>query len=111
MKLVIKWFISAIAIIITGYILRGIHVADFRTALLVALVLGAINVTIKPLLIILTLPITIITLGIFLLIINALLIQFTAYIVPGFKVESFLWAVLFSIVLTIIHSILNKVIE
>lgn len=111
MNLLVRLVVNAIAIVITTYLLRGIHVDGFPTALLTAVVLALINVTIKPLLFILTLPITIVTLGLFTLVINALLIQLTATIVPGFKVDNFGWALLFSIVLTAINYILYKLIE
>lgn len=91
--------------------LKGIHVADFQTALIASLVLGAINMTLKPILFLLTLPITVITLGLFTLIINALLILLTTAIVPGFSVDNFWWALLFSIVLAGVNYILYKLIE
>lgn len=111
MRILIKWVINAIAIVITAYLLRGIHVTDFTVALIAALVLGIINVTIKPLILILTLPLTILTLGLFTLIINALLILLTSVLVPGFRVDGFGWALLFSIVLTAVNYFLNKLIE
>jgi putative membrane protein len=111
MRFLIRWIISALAIIITAYLLNGIHVANFPTAIIAALVLGIINVTIKPLLFILTLPITIVTLGLFTLVINALLILLTSALVPGFRVDSFGWALLFSIVLAIVNYLLHKLIE
>ena len=112
MQLLILWLINALAIIITAYLLQqGIHVTDFKAALIVALVLAIINATIKPLLLLLTLPITILTLGLFILVINALLILLTSSLVPGFQVDSFWWALLFSIVLTVVNSILHKIIK
>jgi len=111
MKLLARWILNAIAIVITTYLLRGIHIDNFTTALLTAVVLAIINVTIKPVLFFLTLPITIFTLGLFTLVINALLILLTAAIVPGFQVDNFGWALLFSIVLTAVNYILNKLIE
>ncbi|MGE5298058.1 MAG: phage holin family protein, partial [Acidobacteriaceae bacterium] len=81
---------------------------NFFTALVVAVVLGIINISIKPLLLILTLPLTVITLGLFALVINALLILLAGKIVPGFEIASFWWAVLFSIVLAIINGVFRK---
>lgn len=100
MKFLVSWLVSAVFIIIASYILPGIHVANFTTALVTALVLGIINAFIKPLLIILTLPVTILTLGLFTFVINALLILLTSNIVTGFKVDGFWWALIFSIVLS-----------
>jgi putative membrane protein len=111
MKLLIRWFINALAIVITAYLLQGIHITGFTTALLVALILGIINVTIKPLLFLLTLPITILTLGLFYLVINALMILLTSALVPGFRVDGFGWALLFSIILAVVNSILHALIK
>jgi putative membrane protein len=86
-----------------AYLLPAIHIANFWTAMVIALVLGILNLTIRPLLIILTLPLTIVTLGFFLLVINTLMILLTSYLVPGFEVEGFWWAFLFSIFVSIIH--------
>lgn len=84
---------------------------DFKAALLAALVLGIINATIKPLLILLTLPITVLTLGLFTLVINALLILLTSKLVPGFQVDGFWWAFLFSIILMVVNYILYKLVK
>lgn len=107
MKILIHWLVSALAIIIAAYILPGVHVSGFVAALILALVLGIINAFIKPILVVLTLPITVLTLGLFVLVINALLIMLSASIVPGFSVDSFWYAVLFSIVLAIVHAVLH----
>jgi len=93
---------------IAAYLLPGVHVIDLWTALVVALVMGILNVLIKPLLIILTLPITIITFGLFLLVINALLVLLASHIVPGFTVDGFWWALLFSLVISFINLVLSK---
>lgn len=107
MSLAINWVISGIAIVITAYLLPGIHLSGFKAALLTALALGLINVFIKPALSLLTLPLTVMTLGLFSLVLNALLIMLTAKLVPGFQVQGFLWAVAFSVVLTITNWILS----
>lgn len=101
-KILTNWVIMALAILVTGYILPGVIVSNFTVALLVALVLGFFNAFIKPLLIVLTLPINIFTLGLFTLVINASLVLLTAVIVPSFKVMGFWWAILFSVILTVI---------
>ena len=99
----------AFAIIVSAYILPGVTLASFWTALLVALVLGLLNVFIKPFLILLTLPINILTLGLFTLVINAVVILMASSIVPGFKVDGFWYALLFGIVLSLVLYLINKV--
>ena len=91
-----------------SYILSGIHIDTFVTALILALVLAVLNALLKPILIILTFPITIVTLGLFLFVINAGLILLAAKVVDGFKVDGFWWALLFSFLLSILTSILYK---
>lgn len=107
-SILINWIVSALTILTAAYLLPGVHVADFTTALVVAVVLGVINAFIKPVLLILTLPITIVTLGLFTFVINALIIIFATKVVPGFSVDGFLWALLFSIVLSLINSFLDR---
>jgi putative membrane protein len=99
----------AFAVIVSAYVLPGVTLGGFWAALLAALVLGLINVFIKPLLIIFTLPINILTLGLFTLVINALVIMMASGITPGFKVNGFWNALLFSIVLSIVLFIINRV--
>lgn len=108
MSVFINWAVSAFAIIVTAYLLPGVHVQSLGAAFVAAVVLGVINAVIKPILIILTLPINILTLGLFTFVINALVIIFTSKLVPGFTVDGFWWALIFSVVLSIINSFLHK---
>ena len=108
MSLITHWFIASLAIIISAYLLPGVHVESFLAALATALVLGLLNLFLKPILIFFTLPINILTLGLFTLIINAAVIMLTTVIVPGFKIDSWGWAILFSIVLAIINILFGK---
>jgi putative membrane protein len=108
MKLIFHWLVHAVAIVIAAYILPGVMVANFLAALVLAVVLGAINIFIRPILVLLTLPLTIVTLGLFILILNALLIMLASAIVPGFAVAGFWWALLFAIVLWIVNSVLHS---
>lgn len=94
-------------IVAAAYLLPGVHIAGFTTALVAALVLGIINAVLKPILVFLTLPINILTLGLFTLVINALLIMLATFIVPGFVVDGFGWALLFSILLSVINAFLH----
>lgn len=105
--LIVKLLINGFAVLVTGYLLHGVHIASFFTALVIAIVLGIINTLLKPVLLLLTLPINILTLGIFTIILNGLLILLTSAVVPGFKVDGLLWAILFSIVLSLVNWFLN----
>ena len=107
MKTIIHWVVSALAILVTAYVLTGVSVDGMLAALVLAVVLGAINAFLRPLLIVLTLPISVMTLGLFVLVINALLVLLASYIVPGFVVASFWWALLFGIVLAIVSYVLE----
>src|SRR6185369_1861308 len=109
MGILFNWVASALIVIIASYILPGVHVAGFTTALLVALLLGFFNMLLKPILILLTLPITILTLGLFTVIINAIIVILVTYFVPGFTVDSFWSAVLFSLVASLLNFIAAKI--
>lgn len=108
MGLLINWLITTAAIVIAAYLLPGVDVAGFGVALVVAVVLGAINMFLRPLLLLLTLPVNIMTLGLFTLVINAALVLLAARIVPGFMVAGFWWALLFSLVLTLVQWVLQS---
>ncbi|MBU0999132.1 phage holin family protein [Patescibacteria group bacterium] len=107
MKTLIHFLVSTLAILITAYVLPGVHVSGLFAAFVLAIVLGAINLILRPILIVLTLPITVLTLGLFILVINGLLIMLASYIVPGFTVASFWSALLFGIVLAIVNWVLQ----
>jgi len=108
MDFLVSWVVSAMVILAMAYLLPGIAVAGFVSAMLVALVLGFLNAFIKPILIFLTLPATILTLGLFIFVINALMVMLAASIVPGFHVASFWWALIFSIILSLTTSLASK---
>lgn len=108
MNLIIKIVVTAILVLGIALFMPGIHVTGFTTALIVAVVLGLLNVFIKPILVALTLPATLFTLGLFLLVINAVIILLCANIVGGFRVDSFWSALLFSIILSVSQSIMYK---
>ncbi len=107
MKIIINWALSAVAILVAAYLLPGVSVSGFLAALILAVVLGAINMILRPILVVLTLPITVVTLGLFVLVINALLVMLASYIVPGFTVAGFWSALLFGIVLAIVNWVLE----
>lgn len=104
----VRLLLTALAVLITAYLLPGVHVTNFFWALLVAAVLALFNVTVKPLLIIITIPVTVFTLGLFLLVINAVIILLASALIPGFQVEGFWWALGFSLVLYLINKIFNN---
>ena len=101
---IIRFLLTGLAVMLTAYLLPGVHVDNYGYALLVALVLSIANIFVKPFLIILTIPLTIFTLGLFLLVINALIILMVDYFVPGFSVDGFWWALGFSLILSMFNS-------
>lgn len=109
MRLIMNLLINALAVFITAYLLKGVKVDSFVTAIIVSVVLGIANVVIKPILFILTLPITILTLGLFSFVLNALIILLVSSIVEGFQVANFWWALLFSLVLSLVSSFLQSI--
>ncbi|CAN5344839.1 phage holin family protein [soil metagenome] len=111
MKIIIQLVIVTLAVLISSYILPGVSIDgnNFLTALVVAAVLSFLNAVVKPIMIILTIPVTIFSFGLFLLVINALMILLAAKIVDGFHVEGFWYALLFSLILSLVTSILEGV--
>lgn len=107
MNLLIRLVISTLAILVASNVLDGVYVADLTTALIVAVVLGILNTLIKPILVLLTLPITIVTLGLFYLVINVLMVYLAANLVGGFSVDSFLSALFFSLIVSLVSSVLG----
>lgn len=107
MSMLIALIVQGIAVFLTSYILPGVVLDGYGTALLVAIILGILNAIIRPILLLLTLPLNILTLGLFTFVINALMIELVDYLVPGFAVGGFLNALLFSLVLSVISGILH----
>lgn len=105
MNFLIKLVLTALAVIIAAYFLPGVSVDSFLIAVLVAVVLAVLNAILKPVLILLTIPLTILTLGLFLLVINAIIILLAEYLIPGFHVEGFWWALIFSLILSVLVSV------
>lgn len=108
MNILLNLLISAAAVFVASRILPGVRVDDYLTIFLVAIVLGAINAFVKPLLVLLTLPINIVTFGLFLFVINGLLVLAVSALVPGFFVENIWWAIAFSIVVSLVGGFLEK---
>lgn len=111
MKLILRVLLTALAVVILAKILGGISVDSYATAIIVAVVLGLLNYIVKPILIIFTLPVTILTLGLFLLIINAIIIILADKLVSGFDVSNIWWALLFSLLLSFLQSVLFSILK
>lgn len=111
MYILFRWLLSTTSIILSAYIIEAVIVQNFWSALWVSLVLGLVNAILRPILIVLTLPINILSLGLFTLVINALMVMLVSSIVKGFYVEGFWYAMLFSILVSVISYILNTIFE
>ncbi len=109
MVLILRWLLFALAIIFTAWLVPGIDVNGFQSAMLVAVIIALINIFIRPLITLITLPINVLTLGLFGLVINALLFMLAGYVAPGFTVEGFWSALLGSVVLSVLGVIINMI--
>ena len=106
-----RWLVITVAILLASAIVPGIRVESLTTAIVAAAILGIINIVLRPVLLILTLPLTILTLGVFAFVINALMLLLVAYFVPGFVIDGFLWAFLGSLIISIVSWIANRFIR
>ena len=111
MKILLRLLVTAALVLLLSNLLTGVHVASFGTAVIVAVVLGLLNTFLKPILVFLTIPVTLITLGLFLLVINAGIILICDYFITEFHVDGFLTALIFSILLSISKSISSFVLK
>jgi putative membrane protein len=109
MGFLLRLFFTWIAIIVSSQFLPGIHINNYVTALIAAAVLALLDSFVKPILVFLTIPITLITLGLFLLVINAAIVLLGARLVQGFEVDSFWWALAFSLVVSLIVTLLEMI--
>ncbi len=109
MILLVRWLLFALAIIFTAWLVPGIDVDNFQSAMLITVIIALINIFIRPLIVFITLPINILTLGLFGLVINALLLMLAGYAAPGFEVDGFLAAFLGSVVLAFLGLVINMV--
>lgn len=107
MKLIVGLIIRTFVLLVTAYLVPGFHIQSYSSALIVAIVLGILNALLKPILVLLTLPFTILTLGLFTFVINAVLLAIAANIVKGFTIDSFWTAIVASVVITIVGSLIN----
>ncbi|QBA63357.1 phage holin family protein [Muriicola soli] len=111
MKLIVRVLLSALAVVLLANLLGGVQVDSFVTAIIVAVVLSLLNFIVKPILVIFTLPVTILTFGLFLLIINAVIILLADQLVSGFSVDNIWWALLFSLLLSFLQSVFFSVLK
>lgn len=109
MRLLFRILITSLLVMGLAYLMKGVIVDEFTTALTVAIVLGLLNFFVKPILVLFTMPITIFTLGLFLLVINTIMIQLCDYFIDGFRISSFWTAMLFSIVLSLSQSLVYQI--
>ena len=103
MDLIIKLLVNAIGVFAFGAMLKGVQVKSFGTAIIVAILLALVNAIVRPIVVFLTIPITVITLGLFLLVINALMVMLVDWIVDGLKIDNFWWALLFSVLMSLLN--------
>lgn len=111
MGILIRWIILTVSIIIASYLLEGIHISGFFSAFFAAAALGILNALFRPILLLLTLPINVLTLGLFTFIINALMLKTASGIIPGFEVHGFWTAVIGSLIISVISWLLNSFIS
>ncbi len=111
MRLLLRWLIMAASIIIAAYFIPGVRVDSFFSALWVALFLGVVNILIRPVLLFITLPINILTLGLFTFVINAALILLASWVIKGFDVGGFWWALLYGIILSVVNYLINLIVQ
>ena len=111
MSLIVRWFINALALMLVAFLYSGVQVTDIIAALIAALVLGLVNALIRPILVVLTLPVTILTLGLFIFVINAFLFWFVAEVVKGFTVSGFIGALIGSLMFSVITIITSWLIS
>ena len=109
MNFILKIIVTSLAVLFSAYLLPGVSVENYTTAIIVAIVIALLNIFLKPILILLTIPVTVLTLGLFLLVINAFIILIAGELVPGFSVNGFWWALLFSIILSLVTSLLESI--
>ena len=110
-KLIAKWLLSASALLFVAYVYKGVALSGYGTALLAAFVIGLLNAVVRPVLVVLTLPVTLLTLGLFLFVINAILFWAAAALLDGFKVDGFLAALIGSLLYTAIGIVIESALE
>ena len=111
MKLILKWLLSAAALLAVAYLYDGVALQSFRSALIAALVIGLFNMVLRPVLVLLTLPVTLVSMGLFLFVINALMFYWAAALLDGFQVRGFSAALIGSLLYTLLGMVINSALE
>lgn len=109
MSLLIRWILNTLALFLVVTIVPGFTYRDWLSLAIAAAVLGLLNAIVRPILFVLTLPITVVTLGLFLLVLNAIMLELTAWLVPGFGIEGFGWAILGALVLSLVTLVTGRI--
>ena len=109
MKLIIRWILNTLALLLVVEFVPGFSYSNWKAIVIAGIVLGLLNAIVRPILWLITLPITVVTLGVFLLFLNAFMLELTAWLVPGFRIDSFGWAIAAAIVLGLISLITNRI--
>ena len=109
MALIVRWLANTLALFIVASLVPHFHYANFVSLLIAAAVLGLLNTIVRPILVFLTLPLTIVTLGLFLIVLNALMLEITARLVRGFRIDTFGWAIVGAIVLGLVSLVTNRI--
>ena len=111
MKLIVKWLLSACALLAVAYVYNGVAVSSFGSALIAAFVIGLLNTIVRPILVILTLPVTVVTLGLFLFVINALMFWSASGVLDGFHVDGFVAALIGSVIYSLLSLVIQSALE
>ncbi|MBC7601146.1 MAG: phage holin family protein [Ramlibacter sp.] len=111
MKLIVKWLLSAAALLLVAYLYSGVQITSFGSAMLAAFVIGLLNTVLRPVLVVLTLPVTVITLGLFLFVINALMFWGASALLSGFQVSGFVAALIGSLIYSVIGIVIESALE
>ncbi len=111
LKLIVKWLLSASALLFVSYLYSGVQVTDFKAALIAAFVIGLFNIVLRPVLVLLTFPVTVVTLGLFLFVINALMFWAAASVLDGFQVRGFIGALVGSLIYSVIGIVIESALE
>lgn len=107
--MIYSFLISVLAVYVAAWLLPGVHLNGFWSSVGLTLVLALLNTLVKPILVLFTIPVTILTLGLFLLVIDALIVMLASRLLSGFSVDSFWWAILYSVILSLVSSIFNSI--
>ena len=109
MSLILRWLLNTVALLVVAWLVPNFYYRDLLSLAVAALVLGLLNALVRPILFVLTLPLTIVTLGLFLFVLNAVMLELTAWLVPGFDIDGFGWAIVGAVVLTLVSLVTDRI--